>query len=313
MPRVSKMPERKTNLLVTSSLLLAIFLWGGNNAGTKVIVGQWPPIWTGGSRFFCAGLLMLGVLRWTRWLGASTPLNRRINFQIWIRGGLSLATYIVVFNSALRHTSASHVALYLGAAPVWALLWEGVPTRSWHSLQRYAAAALALTGVFVLFAPALKTGGGDWLGEVLGLAASVLWTSYGRQCRFLGAHLSGAELSAHTMWRAGVLLLPLGAFEVWRQGLPWSGEIVGLQLYCILAGGVAAFAIWNNALRRWPTSKVLLFNNLIPISTTTWAHFWLGEPVTPTFGLAMVLVVGGVVLGQTDWQKLIAVRAVPPD
>lgn len=307
------MLDRRINLSIALSLLLAVFLWGGSNAATKVIVGQWPPIWTGGSRFFCAGLLMLAILRWTRWLGVRTPLTPSLNRQVWVRGGLSLAIYIVIFNFALHLTTASHVALYLGASPVWALLWEGLPPRSWRTVQRYGAAALALSGVVVLFAPSLKAGGGHWLGECLGLAASVLWTSYGRQCRILGAHLSGAELTAHTMWRAGILLLPFGAIEVWRQGFGWSAGVAGLQLYCIVAGGVATFAIWNNALRRWPTSQVLLFNNLIPISTTTWAHLCLGESLTPTFWLAMGLVVTGVVLGQTDWQRLIGLRAVPPE
>jgi drug/metabolite transporter (DMT)-like permease len=40
---------------------------------------------------------------------------------------------------------------------------------------------------------------------------------------------------------------------------------------------------------------------------------WLHEPITPTFWLAMLLVVAGVLLGQANWQKLIALRAVPPD
>jgi drug/metabolite transporter (DMT)-like permease len=66
-------------------------------------------------------------------------------------------------------------------------------------------------------------------------------------------------------------------------------------------------------LRHWPTSQVLLFNNLIPLSTMCWAHVWLHEPITPTFWLAMLLVVAGVLLGQANWQKLIALRAVPPD
>jgi drug/metabolite transporter (DMT)-like permease len=81
-----------------------------------------------------------------------------------------------------------------------------------------------------------------------------------------------------------------------------------VQAYCIIAGGVAAFAIWNNALRRWPTSQVLLFNNLIPLSTMCWAHVWLREPITPTFWLAMSLVVAGVVLGQLNWRGLVASR-----
>jgi O-acetylserine/cysteine efflux transporter len=307
----------KSDFGLALSLVFAIFLWGANNAGTRYIVGVWPPIFTGGSRFACAGLILLALLRWTNWLGTPKPLTPEINRQLWWRGGLSLAVYIICFNWALRFTTASHVALYLGASPVWALLWEGKPTKSWITVQRYGAALLALTGVFVLFWPVLRASNsqhdGQIIGEILGIAVSVLWTTYGRQCRALGAHLPGVEVSAHTMWRAGLFLLVIGSVEVFRDGLTWRTDLALIQLYCIIAGGVVAFAIWNHALRRWPTSQVLLFNNLIPLSTTSWAHFCLNEPLTPTFWIAMVLIVTGVILGQTNWQKILQPAAVPPE
>lgn len=304
----------KSDLAIGSSLLLAVLLWGANNAGTKHIVSVWPPLFTGGTRFICAGLIMLAMFRWTNWLGKARPLTPEIKRQLWWRGGLSLAVYIAAFNWALRLTSASHVALYLGAAPVWALIWEAPPRRNWMSLQRYAAAFIALAGVFVLFFPVLLSGrGGNWFGELLGLFVSVLWTHYGRQSRVLGASLNGAEASAHTMWRAGLLLLPLGLLELRGGGPGWRTDIVLVQLYCILAGGVAAFAIWNNALAHWPASRVLLFNNLIPLSTTSFSHVFLDEPVTPTFWAAMILIVAGVILGQTNWQKLLASATLPPE
>jgi drug/metabolite transporter (DMT)-like permease len=283
-------------------LLFAVFLWGASNTGTKVLVGSWPPIWTGASRFICAGLFLWLLLRFTNWLGARSPIDRVINRRLWLHGGLSLAAYIVAFNSALRFTSASHVALYLGAAPVWALIWEGWPSRSWSSFRRYGAAVLALSGVVVLFGPALKAGGA-WQGEALGLAASVLWTNYGRQCRSLATALSGAEISAHTMWRAGVLLLPLALLELIHGGLAWSWSLVAIQAYCIIGGGVVTFWIWNHALGRWPASQVFLFNNLIPLSTMSWAWACLGEPVTPTFWIAMILVMSGVLAGQAKSDK----------
>lgn len=309
--------RKRSDLGLALSLVFAIFLWGGNNAGTRYIVGTWPPIWTGGTRFASAGLIMLALLRWTSWLGISKPLTRELKRQLWWRGGLSLAIYIICFNWALRFTTASHVALYLGASPVWALLWEGRPNKSWVSVQRYGSALLALTGVFVLFWPVLKSstihGGTQIIGEILGLVVSVLWTTYGRQCRALGAELSGIEVSAHTMWRAGLMLLAIGIVEAFREGIVWRLDFVLIQFYCITAGGVVAFAIWSHALRRWPTSQVLLFNNLIPLSTTTWAHFCLKEPLTPTFWLAMILIVAGVILGQTKWQKLLQPATVPPE
>ena len=51
----------------------------------------------------------------------------------------------------------------------------------------------------------------------------------------------------------------------------------------------------------------MLFNNFIPLSTTAWAHFTLGEPITSTFCAAMVLIIAGVVLGQMDWSKIFKV------
>jgi len=280
--------------------------------GVKYLVQAWPPIWTGCTRFLLAGLLLVGLLRWTNWIGRPAELTAGQNRALWWRGGVSLAVYIVAFNWALRFTSASHLALYLGAAPVWALLWEGPPRRSWRSIQRYAAAGLAVVGVLVLFWPTLK-GGGQLLGEFLGLAAGVLWTNYSRQCRRFSSTLSGLEITGHTMWRAGVLLAPLALLETARQPIPWRADLLLIQAYCAIGGGVVAFALWNNALRHWPTSKVFLFNNLIPISTMAWAFVCLGEPVTPTFWFAMLLIVTGVVLGQTNWQRVLGARWMPQD
>ena len=299
---------------IAASLLFAVILWGGNNTGVKFLVRFWPPVWTGASRFLCAGLVMLAVLRWTSWLGRSGPPGRELKRQLWWRGGLSLAAYIVAFNWAVQLTAVSHVTLYLGASPVWALLWEGRAGQDWRGLlKRYLAAGLAMAGVAVLFWPALRSGRSGLVGEALGLACSVLWTHYGRQCRSLGQQLSGAAVTAHTMWRAGLLLLPVALLELGARGAPLQPRLLLIQLYCIGAGGVVAFALWNNALRHWRTSEVYLFNNLIPPSTMLWAHFTLGEPMTPTFWIAMALVAAGVLLGQAKWQALFAGRWFPAE
>jgi drug/metabolite transporter (DMT)-like permease len=310
---ITRVSDDKTKALLALQLLLAVFLWGAGNTGTKVVLGSWPPVWTGASRFLAAGAVLWVILKFTSILGRPSVMSREVRRDLWLRGGLSLAVYIVVFNWAVRLTHISHVALYLGAAPVWALLWEGRPAWNRETALKYGAAGLALAGVAVLFWPALNRAETHWVGEVLGLSASVLWTQYGRQCRALGATLTGPEVSGHTMWRAGALLMPLALLEIWGGGVPVNAKLLLIHGYCILGAGVAAFALWSNALRHWPASKVLLFNNLIPLSTTIWAWFCLREPLTPTFWGAMGLIVAGVVLGQTNWQKILAPRQVPPE
>ncbi|HEX4342142.1 MAG TPA: DMT family transporter [Verrucomicrobiae bacterium] len=295
------MRRTNPNFAIAASLAFAIFLWGGNNTATKWLVQSWPPIVVGQTRFLCAGLILVGLLRWTNLFGRPVPISSATSRRLWLRGGLSLAAYVTCFNWAMRFTSASHVALYLGASPVWALLLEERPGKSLRSLRRYGAAMLALAGVLTLFWPALHNAKTNLFGETLGLISSVLWTIYGRESRALSTSIPGVEVAAHTMWRAGAWLLPLAVFELFTtQTLTLTAAMVGIQLYCIICGGVIAFGIWNNALRFWPPSRVLLFNNLIPISTITWTHFCLGEPVTPTFCTAMLLIIAGVILGQSD-------------
>ena len=75
------------------------------------------------------------------------------------------------------------------------------------------------------------------------------------------------------------------------------------MLFCIILGAVIAYALWNNALRHWPAAQVMLFSNLIPLSTSFWAFIFLHEHITGTFWAAMILVVTGVILGQTSLLK----------
>ena len=298
------MPEQKNNSAIAGGLLLVVILWGGNNAGTKWLVSSWPPVWTGATRFLAAGSILLAVLRFTRWLGEIQPLTPELRRQLCWRGGLSLAAYTVAFCWALRLSAASHVALYIGTSPIWALLVEGRSENNWSSARRFGAALLAVTGVLVLFWPALKTTGFHLAGEGCGLLSSLLWANYNHQSRVLARHLNGLEVAANAMWMSGVWLLPLGLFELARQGLVLDAPHLGVQGLCILFGGVVPYALWNSALRHWQTSRVMLFNNFIPLTTTTWAHFVLGEPVTTTFCAAMILIVSGVALGQADWSKI---------
>lgn len=298
------MSGKRNDSSIFGSLLLVVLLWGGNNVGTKwLLLEGWTPIWTGGMRFLCAGAILLAVLRFTNWFGNFSPLSREQKRRVWLRGGLTLAAYVVVFCWALKLTATAHVALYIGASPVWTLLMEGRPQRNWHSLRRYVAALLALTGVFVLLWPALQGASFDLAGELCGLLASLTWATFNIQSRILARDISGLEVAANSMWMSGAMLLPLALIEIFPKGIVLDAPHLGVQSLNILLGSVVAYALWNTALRHWHTSRVMLFNNAIPLSTALWAHFCLHEPITPTFCLALGFIVAGVLLGQVDFAK----------
>jgi drug/metabolite transporter (DMT)-like permease len=296
--------EQKNHAAIAGSLLLVVILWGGNNAGTKWLLGAWPPVFTGAARFLFAGMILLAVLRFTKLLGEFQPLTPVQRRQLWLRGGLGLAAYTIAFCWALKLTAASHVALYIGASPVWALLVEQRPQKNWSSVRRYGAALLAVTGVLVLFWPALKSSTFNLAGECCGIGCSLLWANYSHQSRILAQSIHGVEVAANSMWMSGIWLLPIALVEIIMRGLTLDAAHLGVQSLAIIFGGVVPYALWNSALRHWQTSRVMLFNNFIPLTTAAWAHYSLGEPLTPTFFAAMILIVAGVAVGQMDWVKV---------
>lgn len=298
--RVSK---SKNHALIAASLLLTVVLWGANNVGTKWLVMSWPPVLTGSVRLLFAGVILLGVLRATSWLGEFQPLTPALRRSLWFGAGLTLAAYIVAFNWALRFTSASHVALYIGSSPVWILFFERRPGAKLEVARRFAAAGLAVAGVLTLSWPALQGAEMNLLGELLGLSASFLWAGYSYQVRRLSVHLNGAEVAAHTMWISGVWLIPVSLWELMHRHITVTWPTAGVMAFCVIFGAVIAYALWNSALRHWPASQVMLFTNLIPLSTSLWAFKFLNEPLTHTFWTAMILIVAGVFLGQTNLLK----------
>lgn len=295
------MATTKSNALIASELLLVMILWGGNNAAMKYQLRFWPPVFTASIRFLCAGFLLVLIMRWTQWLGRPADLTPEQRRELWTHASLPLAMYITVFVWALHFTSSSSVALFMGTSPVWALIWEERP--SLKTAHRYAAALLALAGVAVLFPPGSGSANSTWAGNALALLASVLWTHYSRQTKRFGKAISGIELTGQSFWRAGILLLPLAGLELLTRGIVHDRATLWLTGYSVIFSGLLAFGLWNDALRAWPTSRAFLFGNLIPVTTMLFAYFFLGEPMTPRFWLALSLVVAAVVLGQAEgWQ-----------
>lgn len=301
----------RNNGAIVGSLLFATLLWGANNTGMKHLVLFWPPVFISSFRFLLCGGILLLLLHRTRWLGKPTGCPPAIRRQLWTRTGLCLAAYVIAFMVAIKLTSPANVALYLGASPIWALLFEGRSEKA--GTLRWAAALLAIAGAGVLFWPKLKLGGNMWMGEAIGLTASVLWAVYGLLSRGLTQHLSGTELTAHSMWRAGVWMLPISLLELGSSGITWRVDAWLIFLYSVLGPGVFSFALWSNALKHWPTSQVYLFNNIIPVWTVFFTWLFFREPVTSHIWLALVLIVSGVVLSSTNWSGVLGKRWFPPE
>lgn len=290
------------NGTITLAIVGAILIWGGNNVGIKVLVRDWPLLFTGSTRFLFSGaFLVLFLKAFPQLAGPAglklTPLHRR---HLWLRGGTSLAAYCVLTHWCLVYIPASHFSLCLAASPAWALLWEDRFQFRRASAVRYLGIVMTLVGVLVLLWPALRGTRGEWFGELLAVASGIVWVVYNQQCRVLSQDgLSGLQTAGSTMWRAGAIIAIPAVIDLIRVG-PFSMTplSLGIQAYCIIGGGLA-YMLWNWSLSHWPVSRVALVGNLNPVSTMVTAWLLVGEKLYSNFFIALVLILGGVLLGQT--------------
>ncbi len=69
--------------------MLATIVWGANNTTIGYLVGvqhgNWPVLWTTGTRLLFAGLLLLGLLRWTRIFGERQTVPADVHRRLWLR------------------------------------------------------------------------------------------------------------------------------------------------------------------------------------------------------------------------------------
>lgn len=295
------MRDNSANVVI--GLIAAVFLWGGNNVATKYLVDTWPPIWTSCTRFLISGALLLLLAHKTRWFGSPQPLTHELNKALWLKGSLSFTVYILSFIWALKFSTAANMGLLFATSPVWALLWEIKLVERFELIKRFAAAALTLFGIAILFQSSASQEVG-WLGNGLGLLAAVLWTFYSRVCRSFGDKLSSAQLNGHNFIRTFVWLLPFALYDQFNAEISMSPTLWATQIYSIIGAGVFAFAFWTNALKKWPTSRVMLFVNLIPLTTVLCGKVFLNETVHMQFWGAMIFVMAGVCLGLADLSGL---------
>jgi len=61
------------------------------------------------------------------------------------------------------------------------------------------------------------------------------------------------------------------------------------------------FVIWFALIVRYSASRLSVFTCLTPLFGVAAGHFILGDPLTPAFGAAVVMVAGGLIL--VNWPR----------
>jgi drug/metabolite transporter (DMT)-like permease len=238
-------------------------------------------------RFAIGGAIMIAILRARR---LRFPRGRKL-LGFFLMGAAGYAGQSFCYFTALRHASASLVALLLYAYPAFVTLIAAVALRERITRAKAAALVLALAGTALIVG---FGGGGEAVGVALALGAAVIYSVYivcGSRLIGEGESLqASAVIMLSTTLVYGVAVLA-GGFEPPR-GLSGAAAIVAIALVSTVVAIVSFFA----GMERIGPSGASLVSTIEPLVTVLAAAAFLGESIGRMTVLGGGLVIAGLVV-----------------
>jgi len=275
---------------------LVILCWGLNWTATKIIVYQVTPLWTTAIRCAIASAALFVIL------------VARGQLIIPKRGDLPVVLAIAMLHMVAFSTL---VALGLKFVPVGRSIVLGYTTPLWvtpgawlllrekPSSRQLAGVAFGLVGLVLMFNPWVL----DWrdtnalFGNGVILLAAFFWAA---NILFVRAHRWVSTPFQLVFWQTALASCVLSMLAFCLDGAPriaWSPQLVGAFLFAGLFG--TALAYWamtmvNRSLPAVTTSLGLLATPVVGIASST---IGLGETISATLVISMVMILGGIALG----------------
>jgi drug/metabolite transporter (DMT)-like permease len=291
------MNARKTHLDTLSiSLLLACCLfWGFQQVLVKATLAEVAPAFQAAIRFAGATVLLL---LWCAWRGIRL-FSADGSLRAGLLAGSLFAAEFAFLYLGLQYTSASRLTVFLYTSPFWvaALLPIWVKSEKLRPVQ-WAGLACAFAAVAFALREGFSAGGAStWVGDVMALAAGMLWG------------LTTVVIRASSLSRVSAEKLLLYQIAVSTAALPLVSLALGERWYWdfsafaatslvlqTVVGAFASYLAWMWMLGRYPATKISVFVFLTPLFALLFGVLWLNEAATPSLLAALVLVALGIVL-----------------
>jgi drug/metabolite transporter (DMT)-like permease len=251
--------------------------------------------------------LVLGFHR--LWIGAVATLalfyaaGRRLTWRalrLSIPGGLAFGLDIVLFFSALKHTTVANATVVGALQPALVLLVAGRLFGEPVTRRIVAWSAVAIAGVAIVVYG--SSGAPTWslTGDILAIAALLSWTCYFIASKQVRSELQPFEYLCCMLVVATVAVTPVALLSGQRID-PGGPQAWGwIAVLAIGSGGFGHFLV-NWAHEHIDLSVMSLLTLAVPVVAVISAAIFLDERVelVQVLGMAVVIAALGVVVKQT--------------
>ena len=267
--------------------------WALNWPAIKLLLREWPPLFSRGIAGVCAALILTAIA-----LVRHEPMTvpRRAIGPLLFAAFTNVFAWMGFSTVAMQWLSISEGALLVYTMPIWATLfaWPILGTRP--TLRGVFALLLGLAGIVVLLgAHGVALGADKLAGIALALAAAMLFA--------LGGVMTRQPLPLQPIpsvaWQVGLGCLPMIVIGLVAEHPDFSRVTATgweVLIYMTLVPMGVCYLSWFATLRRLPPATAATGMLIVPVLGVIAGAVMLGEPLGLREVAAMVLTLGGVVL-----------------
>jgi len=280
---------------VAALIMLGLTLsWGLNQVSVKLTLPEIPPFMQATVRSIGAFAI---IAIWARSRGVSLTARDGT-----LAGGLAAGVlfgieFLLIF-PGLTFTAASRATLFIYTAPFFValgstvLLGERLRTVQWLGLLCSFAGLVVAFGV-----PDASRGGTQLIGDLMMVGAGAAWGATTLVIKGTKLRSAPAEKVLAYQLAVSIPMLAAGALIMGERmtAMP-SGFALSWLAYQTFWVVSLTFTIWFAMVQRYSASRLSAFTFLTPLFGVASGHFVLGEPISWTFGLAVALVIAGLIL-----------------
>jgi drug/metabolite transporter (DMT)-like permease len=289
----SKRPAAPLDIRVLLAFFAIYVLWGTSFLAIRIAVQEVPPLFAAGTRFFIAGVLLYGFMRFR---GRPRPTRAQWRSLAVIGLLMFVAEYGPLF-WAEKYVPSGIASVLEATLPLITMVLETLVFRRHRFHWRLLAAILlGFCGVGALLLP----NGEQHFGVipcVAILAGATAWSLGAVLNRSLTLPDSRPLTSGAAMLLGGGMLLALSAAFGEMHPFPHvSMRAVWALLYLIVCGSLLGFTAFVWLLARMPATRVASHAYVNPVVAVALGYFVAGEIITTRTLIGTVLVLASVFL-----------------
>lgn len=272
--------------------LLTIIIWGTTFISTKILLVDFLPAEILFFRFVM-GFFALIIVSPKRLTGVS--FKQEITFML--AGLCGVCLYYLLENLALTYTMASNVGVIISIAPFFTAILTHLFIKSEEKLHFnfFIGFAAAMLGIVLISFNGSKLKLNP-MGDILAVAAALVWTCYSILTRKISGFCYSVILTTRRTFFYGILFMIPAIFLFdfkWDFSRFTNTTYLLNIIYLGLGASALCFVTWNFAIKILGAIKTSIYIYIVPVVTVVTSVLILREQVTWISIIGTVLAIAG--------------------